>query len=120
MNGKKFVSPLTDAQQSALEQTNRYGSSHRVRQRAQAILFSSRGYSMDQLSDILSVDRDTIGRWMANWQEQGTEGLADAARSGRPRKIDAEVEEALREILENPSPNLKALIAEEMQKRGGR
>ena len=73
---------------------------------------------MDQLAAVLSVDRDTVSRWLAAWQEQGLEGLADAPRSGRPPKIDAAVEEALRQILEQPSPNLKALIADEMQKRG--
>jgi transposase len=89
-----------------------------VRQRAQAILLSSRGYSLDQLVDILSIDRDTLSRWMAGWQEQGITALADAPRAGRPRKIDAAVEEALRQILENPSPNLKAVIAQELQKKG--
>ena len=73
---------------------------------------------MDQLAAVLSVDRDTVSRWLAAWQEQGLEGLADAPRSGRPPKIDAAVEGALRQILEQPSPNLKALIADEMQKRG--
>lgn len=118
MQGKKFVLPLTEAQQSSLEQTYRTSSSHRTRQRAQAVLLRSRGYSVDQLADILSADRDTISRWLAAWQEQGLEGLADAPRSGRPPKIDAQVEEALREILEHPTPNLKALIAEHLQKKG--
>jgi transposase len=119
MQAKKFVPLLTQAQQSTLEQAYRSSSSsHRTRQRAQAILLSSRGYGLDQLADILSVDRDTVSRWLAAWQERGLQGLSDAPRPGRPSKIDAEVEEALREILEQPSPNLKALITEEMQKRG--
>ena len=110
--------PLTDAQQSALEQVYRHSRSHRTRQRAQAVLLSARGYSLDQLADILSADRDTLSRWLNTWQEKGFDALADAPRSGRPRKIDAQVEEALREILEQPSPNLKAFIAQEMQKKG--
>ena len=115
---KKLVPPLTRAQQSALEQAYRHSGSHRVRQRAQAILLSSRGYCLDQLADILSVDRDTISRWMDAWQQQGAEALADAPRSGRPPKLGAEVEQALRQILEQPSPNLKALLTGELQKRG--
>ena len=116
----KFVPPLTAAHQQALEQLYRHGISHRERQRAQAVLLSARGYSLDQLADILSTDRDTISRWLTQWQEPGREGLADAPRSGRPRKIDAEVEAALRDILEQPSPNLKAVIAAELEKRGSR
>jgi transposase len=118
MTGKKFVPPLTAAQQTSLEQAYRHSSSHRTRQRAQTILLSSRGYSVEQLADILSVDRDTISRWLSVWQQQGLDGLPDAPRSGRPPKIDAAVEETLRQILEQPSPNLKAVIAQEMQKRG--
>jgi len=116
----KFVPPLTTADQQALEQIWRHGASHKERQRAQAVLLSARGYTLDQLADILSVDRDTVSRWLNQWQERGREGLTDAPRSGRPPKIDAEVEAALREILEQPSPNLKAVIAAELEKRGSK
>jgi len=115
---KKSVPPLSNTDTAVLEQTYRQGKSHRERQRAQAVLLSSRGYSLDQLSDILSADRDSISRWLTAWQQQGVQGLADAPRSGRPRKIDAAVEEALRDILEQPSPNLKAATAAELQKKG--
>ncbi len=115
---KKSVPALSDTDKAVLEQTYRQGKSHRERQRAQAVLLSSRGYSLDQLSDILSADRDTISRWLDSWQQQGRSALTDAPRSGRPPKMDAAVEEALREILEQPSANLKAAVQAELQKKG--
>ena len=59
-----------------------------------------------------------FGAFCAAAQSAPECALADAPRSGRPPKIDAQVEQALRESLEQPSPNLKALIAQEMQKKG--
>lgn len=114
----KFVPPLTAADQQSLEHLYRQGNTHKQRQRAQAVLLSARGYNLDQLAHILSADRDTISRWLDQWQARGQEGLADAPRSGRPPKLDAAVEAALRDILEQPSPNLKAVIAAELEKRG--
>lgn len=48
----------------------------------------------------------------------GIHALRDAPRSGRPSKLDRALDEALREILEHPSPDLKALLLAEVQKRG--
>ena len=60
----------------------------------------------DQLADIFSVDRDTVNGWLKLWQERRLDGLADAPKSGRFRKIDGSLEAVLRDILiENPSPN---------------
>lgn len=114
----KQVTPLSDTEQASLETTYRQSRKHRERQRAHAILLSAQGYSLDQLASILESDRDTISRWLDRWQERGIVGLTDAPRSGRPAKIDAQVEAALREILGSPSPNLKAAIAAELEKKG--
>ena len=87
MNVLKQVAALTDSDRSALEILYRQGATHKERQRAQAILLSARGYSLDQLSDILVADRDTVSRWLDRWQQHGLSGLSDAPRSGRPPKI---------------------------------
>ena len=109
---------MSDSERSALEVVYRQGATHRERQRAQAILLSARGYGLDQLADILGADRDTVSRWLDRWQREGFGGLSDAPRSGRPHKLDAVAEAAVREILENPGPDLKSVIMAELQKRG--
>ena len=115
----KFVCALTQEDQVALERMRLHGPTARQRQRAQAVLLSSRGYTLDQLADICEADRDTVSVWLDAWQKQGIHGLADAPKPGRRRKIDASLETVLRDILiENPSPNMKALLQEEIKKRG--
>lgn len=114
----KFVPALTDTDQNALEEVYHDGKTHRQRQRAQAVLLSAKGFALDQLADILSADRDTVSGWLDAWQQNGLDGLADAPRPGRRRKIDTSLEAVLRDILiENPSPHMKALLMAEAKKR---
>ena len=114
----KYVSPLTEADQKALEEVYQAGKTHRQRQRAQAVLLSHRGFALEQLAVICAADRDTISGWLDAWQDKGLAGLADAPRPGRRRKIDGRLELILRDILiENPSPHMKALLMAEAKKR---
>jgi transposase len=117
----KFVPPLTEAERSALEELHRDGRSHRQRQRAHAVLLSAKGFTLGQLAEIFGVDRDTASGWLDAWRERGLAGLADAKKPGRRRKIDAGLEAVLRDILiENPSPDVKAVLQAEIKKRAGR
>ena len=114
----KHVSALTETDQTALAKLHHDGKSHRQRQRAQAVLLSSKGFTLDQLAVICEADRDTVSGWLDQWQERGLDGLADAPKPGRRRKIDGSLETVLRDILiENPSPNMKALLQAEIKKR---
>ena len=115
----KFVSALSETDQRELEKLYHDGKNHRQRQRAQAVLLSNKGYTLDQLADICDADRDTVSVWLDAWGKQGISALADAPKPGRRRKIDGSLETVLRDILiENPSPNMKALLQEEIKKRG--
>ena len=113
----KFIATLSDADRAALEQVHREARVHRQRQRAQAVLLSAQGYKLDQLADILRADRDTVSGWLDAWQEQGLDGLTDAPKSGRTPKIDAVIKTYLHEMLENPSPDMKALVLDELKKK---
>lgn len=57
----------------------------RCRQRAQAILLSVRGFTIEALWFILDVRRDAISGWIDRWEEEGLLGLYDRPRAGRPR-----------------------------------
>ncbi len=114
----KNVSALTQADQTALQKLHHNGKSHRQRQRAHAVLLSAKGFTLDQLAVICDADRDTISGWLDQWQERGLDGLADAPKPGRRRKIDGSLETILHDILiENPSSNMKALLQAEIKKR---
>lgn len=116
----KFVSALSDADRAALEQVHREDATHRPRQRAQAVLLSARGYTLEQLADLFQTRRDTVSGWLDAWQERGLVGLRDAPKPGRTPTIDDAVRAHLREMLENPSPNLKALVLDGLKKSPSR
>lgn len=91
----RFVKTLSDEQKEALEAVWREGAAHRERVRAHAVLLSARGYSIDELAEVLAVERDAVGRWLSRWEEGGVAALADAPRAGRPRRLGSDAEAAL-------------------------
>jgi putative transposase len=52
------------------------------RQRYQALLLVTKGYTYRQIADILFVDEETISRWVRLYQEQGLDGLKNHPRWG--------------------------------------
>jgi transposase len=113
----KYVSALTEIDKQALNHLHSYGPMHRQRQRAQAVLLSAKGYTLEQIADVLDSGRNTVSDWLDAWQEQGVSGLCDAPKSGRPRTLDAAVEAELLDLLENPTPDLKRVVQAHLKKK---
>ncbi len=82
----RFIPPLNLREQNALNEVMKSSTNFKERQRAHAILLSTKKYRIEDLSDIFEVDRDTVSEWLTRWEEHGINGLKDAPRSGRPRK----------------------------------
>lgn len=116
----KYVAPLSEAEQVALTQLYQNGSSHRTRQRAHCVLLSAQGHSRTELAEVFAVHADTISVWLNAWQQHGLDGLADAPKPGRPRKLDSELDAILGDLLQNPTPQLRAVVEEELQKKTSR
>jgi transposase len=112
----KFVSALSDAQGASLEQVYRHSRAHRQRQRAQAVLLWAKGFTLEQLALMCEVHPETISGWLNKWQERGLDGLADVPKSGRRHKIDGALEADLLDLLQNPTPDLKALVQTHLKK----
>jgi len=99
----KFVDSLDPQTRETLREFSRNHASARIRQRAHAVLLSDKGYKIDRIADIFDVDRDTVSRWLDNWQRRGLEGLPDDARTGRPSALsDQEQDQALKLALDEP------------------
>ena len=116
----KYVTEIDPAQQSALEQQMKTSTSHRVRQRAHAILLSARGYGIEQLADIFAVHRNTISEWIDAWNTDGLDGLPDAPRSGRPSKLTEAEEQMLIEAVEANPRYISEALAELKKRRAQR
>jgi len=89
----KFVTPLTETEKKQLNELFNQHPSPRVRKRAHCILLSDRRFSIDEIARIYQVDRDTISRWLDRWKNDGSEGLTDKPRSGRPPELFAKERE---------------------------
>jgi len=116
----KFVSALTDTDKEALIHLRSDGPTHRQRQRAQAVLLSAKGYTLEQIADVTDAGRNTVSGWLDAWQEQGLDGLADAPKCGCRRKINAALEAELLDLLQNPTPDLKAVVQAHLKKKQSR
>ena len=89
MNHQRFVAALSEEERGPLAGLHRAGRSHRVRQRAHAVLLSAKGYTLDEIADVLEIDRDAVARTLDRWQRGGLTALEEAPRPGRAPKVDA-------------------------------
>jgi transposase len=69
-----------------------------------ADLFAN-GASQAEVARTLGVSRQTVSRWHARWQADGTAGLHSRGAPGRtPQVSDAHLEQAEQALLEGPRP----------------
>ncbi len=92
------VRPLTDDDVTELRRMTRQDVS-RVSQRAQMILVSAQHRSVPEIATIFGVSRATVRFWIRQFDAAGPAGLYDDPRRGRPRKVTADVERTLLEVL---------------------
>ena len=85
---EKFASELTEEEAALLKSLYNESSDSRVRQRSHMILLSSKGYSINEISDIFGVKRDTVSARIDAWEKYGPAGLKDPDRSGCPPKLN--------------------------------
>lgn len=82
--------------QQAIKKDKRSG----VSKRAQALYRLHLGDSVQKIANSLLITRKTIYNWHDRWQENGVDGLADKAKSGRPCKATASYRQLLAELIE--------------------
>ena len=60
----KYVSALTETDKNNLTRLHTSGCTHRQRQRAQAVLLLSKGYTLEQIADVLDASRIAVSDWI--------------------------------------------------------
>lgn len=105
----KFVNELTEEQREELRGLMKTAN-EQVRRRAHAVLLNSRGYSVDRIADIYEVDRDTVSRWLDQWEGDGTNGLHDQEGRGRkPTLNQKEQKQAIKIVEKDPRSSKRSL-----------
>jgi transposase len=94
---------LSAEEREQLESWARRGkSAQALAQRARIVLAAAEGLKNTEISQRLSVDRNTVKKWRLRFASDRLDGLLDEPRRGRPRTVsDAQVEEVIVKTLES-------------------
>ena len=68
--------------------------STRLKIRLLAIKLSYEGRSVQDISEILSMTRQSVANWITDFDDYGIEGLKDSDNIGRPKSINRTIEES--------------------------
>ena len=81
----------------------------RLARRARILLASAAGHATNQISAELGLSRTNVRRWLDRYEAKGLAGIDhDRPRTGRPRRITADVEwEVVRMTMETEPPRGK-------------
>ena len=72
----------------------------RVFRRAQAVREVVKGQRLQTVSDTLHFTYSALRKWVHRFAHQGTRGLVDRPRSGRPPKLTCELEQHLNQLVD--------------------
>jgi transposase len=75
---------------------------HRVGLRLVMILLSQQGWTAAAIAELLGCDPRTVRRWVHRYNQEGTGGLADRPRPGRPRLGSRRLHARIRRLLGQP------------------
>lgn len=76
-----------------------------VYRRLQAILCRMQGKTIEETCRQVPISRDTLHAWVRRWNEGGVERLLPRPRTGRPRKLTAEVKDLVIKEIEGRLPD---------------
>lgn len=89
-----FVSILSDAERQALKAMTRQAVG-RVASRAWFVLWFAEQVSPPEIAARMQCKNKTVRKWLRRYQQDGTTGLGDLPRSGRPTKRSPGLEQAV-------------------------
>ena len=92
--------------------------SSRVRMRAHCILLSNKKYTIEEITNIHGLHRDTVSSLIDSWTKFGFEGLYDQPRSGRPSKLTEDEKEIAIDLLREDPKSIKKVIERLIVKTG--
>ena len=73
----------------------------RVFRRAQAVRDVVKGQRLHMVSDTLHLTYSALRKWVYRFAHQGTQGLLDRPRSGRPPKVTCALEQHLNRLVDD-------------------
>lgn len=119
MNKLRFLSELSTETILELEKLLKKPQiNDREKKRINSVLLSNQMYTIDEISEVMGVHRDTISIWLNNWEKDGVFGLLDAPRTYRKPTLNEEEQEILRKLIVNSRSSKE--VAEKLQQETGK
>ena len=116
----KTVNPITNgAVKKTLLEAVQHGTCSFLRERAHAILLSSRQYPMQQIAEILGVHYQTVSHWINDWDDYGIRGLYKKHDGGRPPIYTPEEEQQIKELVAR-EPRRLSYVRAKMEEQTGK
>lgn len=118
MSPFRYIAPLTDDQRNNLKTVKNDAQNDRVRKRAHAMELCCQHRNIDDIADICFVNRDTVGRWLYRWEQDGVFGLWDNKRPGRRPILNDEEQELVKKLLDETPNDPKSVLQSLFDKTG--
>jgi len=97
---------LSEAELARVSQAIKKDKRPEVRQRAMGLRLLHEGHPPQAVAQMMSVSAPTVYDWHHRWQDTGLAGLANRAKSGRPRKADAAYVALLEQVIDQDPQEL--------------
>ena len=96
---KKLI--ITENQKAELELIIKQDTRYRVRNRANAIIYKSKSYEVEEIAKILTVRPQTVYLWIRKFEKEGIESLYEKKGKGRKRILNEEYTEEIKALVIN-------------------
>jgi transposase len=103
---------LIEAEELTITEMRKFHTNARVRERAHMVELSNKHKSIDEITEIVGKNRDTVSTQLTNYEKYGIAGLFDAPRSGRTLKVKDSIQNRIIEIAESDETCTSQYISE--------
>jgi transposase len=97
---RPLSSSFPDDSLSTLDLFMKQAKATRVFRRAQAVREGAAGQTVKAVSETFHFTNSALRKWVQRFTHEGTEGLRDRPRSGRPPKLTCELEAHLNRLVD--------------------
>ncbi len=92
---------ITEKQETEIKLIIKQDRRYRVRNRANAIIYKSKCYKVEEIAQILSVRPQTVYLWIREFEKKGIESFYEKKGKGRKSILKAEYSEEIKALVIN-------------------
>lgn len=110
---------LTDHQRLELEEGYQNGKTASFRKRCHIIILKSQGRKAKDITQITGMNIQSIYNWLNRYEEQGIQGLQTKAGQGRPKILEEQHEQIIKDCITEERQRL-SLVMDDIQQQVGK